>query len=126
LLPPLLRHTGLAAAGRATGVAAATASFQGGLRAPANAGGAGAAHDTELDACGLALFEALRAFRLAEARSQKVPPYVIASDRSLRDIARLRPTTLGALELAHGIGPAKVERYGAAVVAIVKQQDADS
>ena len=85
-------------------------------RATAAAGG-----DDELDAAGLVLFEALREFRLAEARRQGVPPYVIASDRTLRDIARLRPATAGALELAHGIGPAKVERYGAAIVAIVKQ-----
>ena len=75
----------------------------------------------ELDAGAQALFEALRAFRLAEARRQQVPPYVIASDRSLRDIALLRPDSLGTLELAHGIGPAKVERYGEQILAIVKQ-----
>ena len=75
----------------------------------------------ELDAGGQALFEALRAFRLAEARRQQVPPYVIASDRTLRDVALLRPDSLGALELAHGIGPAKVERYGEQILAIVKQ-----
>ncbi len=123
LLPPPRRYSGREATGD---VAAANASFQGGLRMPPFAAGppspersAGAVG--ELDAAGLVLFEALREFRLAEARSQGVPPYVIASDRTLRDIARLRPATAGALELAHGIGPAKVERYGAAIVAIVKQ-----
>ena len=75
----------------------------------------------ELDADGRALFEALRAFRLAEARRQQVPPYVIASDRSLRDIALLRPDSPAALELAHGIGPSKVQRYGDRIIAIVKQ-----
>ena len=82
--------------------------------------------ESELDAGGRALFEALREFRLAEARRQKVPPYVIASDRSLRDIARLRPATAGALELAYGIGPAKVERYGAAILDIIRQSNNDS
>ena len=128
LLPPLLRHARAAAGGRAGhDMAAASASFQGGLRMPPHAAGPSAAADgVELDARGLDLFEALRAFRLAEARNQKVPPYVIASDRSLRDIARLRPATPGALELAYGIGPTKVERYGAAILDIVRQSNDDS
>ena len=125
LLPPRLRYARVEAAGRAApGTAAADAAFQGGLRmSPHGARPAPALEDTELDARGRDLFEALRAFRLAEARRQKVPPYVIASDRSLRDIARLRPATAGALELAHGIGPTKVERYGAAILEIVKQAE---
>ncbi len=90
-------------------------------RGPVATGG-----DEELDTRGRALFEALRAFRLAEARRQQVPPYVIASDRSLRDIVRLRPATRSALELAHGIGPAKVERYGDAILAIVGEAGIDS
>ena len=79
-----------------------------------------AQHD-ELESGDRALFEALRAFRIAEARRQQVPPYVIASDRTLRDIAVLRPTSRAALELAHGIGPAKAQRYGAAILEIVQQ-----
>ena len=77
----------------------------------------------ELDAAAQALFEALRAFRLAEARRQQVPPYVIASDRTLRDIAQLRPDSLGTLELAHGIGPSKVERYGEQILAVVREAE---
>ena len=125
LLPPRLRYARVEAAGRAApGTAAADAAFQGGLRmSPDGARQAPALEDAELDARGHVLFEALRAFRLAEARRQKVPPYVIASDRSLRDIARLRPATAGALELAHGIGPTKVERYGAAILEIVRQSE---
>ena len=90
-------------------------------RVPAMAGA-----DEELDDRGRALFEALRAFRLAEARRQQVPPYVIASDRSLRDVARLRPATRGALEMAHGIGPAKIERYGDAILAVVREHAEDT
>jgi ATP-dependent DNA helicase RecQ len=73
----------------------------------------------ELDAQGLAIFEALRSHRLALARRQGVPPYVIASDRSLREIAQLRPRTLAELQLAHGIGPAKAQRYGAGLLEVV-------
>jgi ATP-dependent DNA helicase RecQ len=73
----------------------------------------------ELDAQGAAIFEALRSHRLALARRQGVPPYVIASDRSLREIAQLRPRTLADLQLVHGIGPAKAQRYGAGLLEVV-------
>ena len=79
----------------------------------------------ELDAAAQELFEALRAFRLAEARRQQVPPYVIASDRTLRDIAQLRPDSLGTLELAHGIGPSKVERYGEQILTVIRETAQD-
>ena len=75
----------------------------------------------DLDERARDLFEALRVYRLEPARQQKVPPYVVASDRSLRDIAMLRPGTLGELELAHGIGPAKVEKYGEALLSVVRR-----
>ena len=75
----------------------------------------------DLDERARDLFEALRAYRLETARQQKVPPFVVASDRSLRDIAMLRPGTLGELELAHGIGPAKVEKYGEALLSVVRR-----
>ena len=53
------------------------------------------------------------------ARAEGVPPYVIASDRTLRELAEIRPRTPDALRLAHGIGPHKVERYGAGLLAVV-------
>ena len=54
------------------------------------------------------------------ARSESLPPYVIASDRSLRDIAMLRPRSLSELQLAHGIGPGKAERYGEGLLGVVR------
>ena len=78
-----------------------------------------AAGDGGLDTLSLAIFEELRAFRLETARRDGVPPYVVASDRSLRDIAQLRPTDLEELQLAHGIGPSKAEKYGVDLVRIV-------
>ena len=77
-----------------------------------------------LDAEGGALFEALRRHRLALARSEGVPPYVVASDRTLREIALLRPRSLQELELAHGIGPARREKYGAGLLAVVLGENA--
>ncbi|MHB8793648.1 MAG: RecQ family ATP-dependent DNA helicase [Thermoleophilia bacterium] len=75
--------------------------------------------ELELDEEARVLFEALRAHRLELARSDAVPPFVIASDRTLRDIARLRPETLDQLLEAHGIGPAKTEKYGAGFLSVV-------
>jgi ATP-dependent DNA helicase RecQ len=72
-----------------------------------------------LDAAGRALFEALRRHRLALARGEGVPPYVVASDRTLREIAQLRPRTLQELQLAHGIGPSRLEKYGAGLLSVV-------
>jgi ATP-dependent DNA helicase RecQ len=75
----------------------------------------------ELDASGRALFEALRRHRLEVARAEGVPPYVVASDRTLREIAGLRPSSPFELEQAHGIGPAKLERYGAGLLEVVRR-----
>jgi ATP-dependent DNA helicase RecQ len=73
----------------------------------------------ELDEAGARLFEALRRHRLELARKEQIPPYVVASDRALRDIAALRPRTPADLERAHGIGPAKAAKYGAGFLEIV-------
>jgi ATP-dependent DNA helicase RecQ len=66
-----------------------------------------------------ALFEALRVHRLAVARGQGVPSYVVASDRTLREMATLRPRTIGALLAIHGIGPAKADRYGSGFLEVI-------
>jgi ATP-dependent DNA helicase RecQ len=65
------------------------------------------------------LFEALRRHRLAVAREEGVAPFIVASDRTLRDIARLRPRTLEELAWAHGIGEQKVRRYGRGLLQVV-------
>jgi len=85
-----------------------------GSRTARRAGGAGrGAAEDELPEAAQPVFEALRRLRLAIAREEAVPPYVVASDRSLRDLARLRPRDTGELQRAHGIGPAKAQKYGA-------------
>ena len=67
-----------------------------------------------------ALFEALRAWRRDQASEQKVPPYVIFHDRTLLDIARGRPGSLDALAVLGGVGQGKLERYGEAVLRVVR------
>jgi ATP-dependent DNA helicase RecQ len=95
-------------------------------RVPANdarptrrAGPTRAAGIEELDAPGQALFQALRAWRLTVAREASIAPFMVASDRTLRDIARLRPRTPEELAMAYGIGRQKAERYGLAVLRVV-------
>lgn len=80
---------------------------------------AGLMPNAEFDELGQRLFDALRAYRLALARTEGVPPYVIASDRCLRDLCVLRPRDSQTLLTAHGIGPVKAERYGAGLLKVV-------
>ena len=66
-----------------------------------------------------ALFDRLRTWRLGEARAQGVPPYVIFHDSTLRDIAAAAPRTREALGQVRGVGASKLDRYGAAILAVV-------
>jgi DNA helicase-2/ATP-dependent DNA helicase PcrA len=63
------------------------------------------------------VFESLRAWRLGRAREDAVPPYVVFHDSTLAEIAARRPVTLGELAQVPGVGPAKLDRYGEAVLA---------
>ena len=73
-----------------------------------------------LDPADASLFEALRARRLELARAERVPPYVIASDRTLREVAELRPRSIRNLEGIYGIGPAKAAKYGEDLLKVVR------
>jgi ATP-dependent DNA helicase RecQ len=70
----------------------------------------------------LSLFEALRAWRAAEAKTQRIPPYVIFHDTVLRDIAAVRPASVEELAQIKGVGTSKLQRYGAAVLEILGAQ----
>jgi ATP-dependent DNA helicase RecQ len=71
-----------------------------------------------------ALFEALRRYRLRTARDEGVPPFVVAGDRTLREIAIVRPTSLDELGTIYGIGPAKAVKYGQALLDVVAREAA--
>jgi len=70
------------------------------------------------------LFEALREARRALAASAGVPPYVVFHDSTLRGIAAARPRSLGELSAIEGIGAAKLERYGEAMLNAVRSYEA--
>ncbi len=80
--------------------------------------GAKAAAGLALDAAAQNLWAALRAWRLDEARRQELPPYVIFHDATLIEVARRRPASLDALADIPGIGRSKLDRYGAALLAV--------
>jgi ATP-dependent DNA helicase RecQ len=80
--------------------------------------GRGATPGTALDPAAQTLWTALRAWRLDEARRQELPPYVIFHDATLIEVARRRPASLEALADIPGIGRSKLDRYGAAVLAV--------
>jgi ATP-dependent DNA helicase RecQ len=66
------------------------------------------------------LFERLRAVRLEIARSRGVPPYVIFHDATLREMARLRPTSISALLTVKGIGARKADDLGETFLAAIR------
>jgi ATP-dependent DNA helicase RecQ len=67
-----------------------------------------------------ALFQALRTRRTALAKAQSVPAYVILPDRSLLDMARRKPATAAQMAGIHGVGEAKLARYGEAFLEVIR------
>ncbi|MDQ0467997.1 DNA helicase RecQ [Labrys wisconsinensis] len=66
-----------------------------------------------------ALLAALKALRLEIAKAESVPAYVVFTDKSLIDMASLRPRDPYAMRLVHGVGDAKLARYGEAFLAVI-------
>jgi ATP-dependent DNA helicase RecQ len=81
------------------------------------AGAVASAPPANLDA---ALLERLRRWRLEIARSQGVPAYVVFHDSTLAEIASRAPRSLDELGDVAGVGPAKLSRYGPAVLEVVR------
>ena len=71
------------------------------------------------------LVEALQLWRRDRARADGVPAYVVAWDSMLLAIAEARPASVTALARVKGMGPAKLERYGDEILAIVARLDDD-
>ena len=68
-----------------------------------------------------ALYEALKAWRATESRSSGLPAFVIFHDTALAAMAQARPATPADLLALPGVGPVKVERYGAAVLRVLQE-----
>ena len=67
------------------------------------------------------LFDRLRAVRLETARERGVPPYVIFHDATLREMARLRPTSINALRSVKGVGARKAEDLGERFLSAIRE-----
>ncbi|MEQ1889095.1 MAG: DNA helicase RecQ [Alphaproteobacteria bacterium] len=67
----------------------------------------------------LSLFDALKAARLALARTQNVPPYVIFHDRTLVEMASRKPGTSAAMLQIGGVGEMKLARYGPHFIEVI-------
>ncbi len=66
------------------------------------------------------LFEELRKLRKSLADDQGVPPYVVFSDATLRELCFTKPASLGAFRAVSGVGDVKLERYGEAFVEAIR------
>ena len=66
-----------------------------------------------------ALYGRLSAWRLDRSRKDSVPAYVVFSNKTIREIAALRPGDLNALAGVWGVGSSRVARYGDEVLAVV-------
>ena len=64
-------------------------------------------------------FEALRTWRAERARADAVPAYVIAHDATLLALAEARPASIADLGRVKGMGPGRLERYGAEILAVL-------
>ena len=71
------------------------------------------------DAAERRVLEALQVWRRDRARADAVPAYVVAHDAMLFAIAEARPQSISALARVKGMGPAKLERYGAEILEIL-------
>ncbi|MGB5136355.1 MAG: DNA helicase RecQ [Prochlorococcaceae cyanobacterium] len=68
------------------------------------------------------LLQALKTWRRQQAQQQGVPPYVVFHDRTLLELAASKPRDLEGLSQVGGIGAAKLERYGEAVLAVLESR----
>jgi ATP-dependent DNA helicase RecQ len=124
VMPDLAGHGGLALTPVAAEIlrGAQTVRFRRDARSPkrkvAGADRKGAA-SVELEPQARTVWEALRAWRLEEARRQELPPYVIFHDATLIEVARRRPLSLTSLATIPGVGASKLDRYGGAIIEIV-------
>jgi ATP-dependent DNA helicase RecQ len=72
------------------------------------------------------LFEALRTKRMEIARAQNVPPYVIFHDKTLIELAMVKPASAKEMAEIPGVGDTKLERYGPAFLAAIMQHAEDA
>ena len=72
-----------------------------------------------------ALFQKLRALRLDIARELGKPPYIVFSDKTLRDMVRVKPITDDQFLAVNGVGESKLKQYGERFMAAIREDPGD-
>ncbi len=72
------------------------------------------------------LFQMLVALRRQIAKEEKLPPYIVFHDTSLKDMVSKLPVDLEAMKDVSGVGQAKLEKYGSRFVDVIKVYIAES
>lgn len=67
------------------------------------------------------LLQVLKTLRMAVAREQNLPPYVVFHDKTLIDMVMIKPVTIDQLAMVHGVGHSKLEKYGAVFLKAIKE-----
>jgi ATP-dependent DNA helicase RecQ len=81
------------------------------------------ASEIALDGADARLFAALKSLRSSIAREEKVPAYVVFSDRTLAELAARKPRSSASLLEVRGVGQAKLDKYGERFLAAIKGSD---
>ena len=71
------------------------------------------------------LFETLRKLRLSISRYLGVPPYIVFNDKSLKEMALIKPSNVDEFLKINGVGEAKVQRYAEIFLACIRGEETD-
>ncbi len=77
--------------------------------------------ESDLSTTEQSIFDKLRWWRVETARKHNVPAYVIFHDATMREIAKIKPASLGELRNVSGVGEKKLETYGEEIVALIAE-----
>ena len=72
---------------------------------------------------GSSLFESLRALRSQIAREEKVPPYIVFSDKTLEHMCVVRPRNKDEMLTVTGVGAYKFEKYGEQFLSVIRKAE---
>lgn len=78
--------------------------------------------DSMQDALNSAVLERLKSWRTKQANRQRIPPYMVVHDTTLKELATRRPQTEQALLAVKGMGKTKIDAYGTQILEILKQE----
>ncbi len=100
--------------------------MQGDAESDTDGSAAGVAGDKNpLEGDALELYESVRAWRAGVAREARRRPFMVVTEAVMREVATARPTSEAALLAVKGIGPKKLERYGQALLDVVRNHVAE-